>query len=38
MQHAHKIYNMSGGSFGNGKSGFSYWASKIFNVDFTHLE
>ena len=38
MQHAKKIYSMSGGSFGTGRSGFSYWASKLFNVDFTHLD
>jgi len=38
MQHAKKIYSMSGGSFGTGRSGFSYWASKLFNIEFTHLD
>lgn len=38
MSHAKKIYSISGGSFGTGKSGFSYWASKIFGVPFTHFD
>ena len=38
MQHSKKIFNISGGSFGNGISGFSYWASKMFGIEFTHLE
>lgn len=38
MAHAKKIYSISGGSFGTGKSGFSYWASKMFGVPFTHFD
>lgn len=38
MAHAKKIYSISGGSFGTGKSGFSYWASKMFGLPFTHLD
>jgi hypothetical protein len=38
MQYSNKIYSISGGGFGNGRSGFSYWASKMFNIEFTHLE
>jgi hypothetical protein len=38
MAQAKKIYSISGGSFGTGKSGFSYWASKMFGVPFTHFD
>jgi hypothetical protein len=38
MNFAKKIYSISGGTFGTGKSGFSYWASKMFNVPFSHVE
>jgi len=38
MAHAKKIYSISGGGFGRGKSGFSYWASKMFGVPFTHFD
>lgn len=37
MGFAKKIYSISGGSFGTGKSGFSYWASKMFDIPFTHF-
>jgi len=38
MEHAKKIYNISGGTFGEGRSGFSYWASVMFGVPFTHFD
>jgi len=38
MEYAKKIYSISGGSFGRGRSGFSYWASKIFDIPFSHFE
>ena len=38
MEYAKKIYSISGGSFGRGRSGFSYWASKIFSIPFSHFE
>jgi len=38
MEHAKKIYSISGGTFGTGKSGFSFWASTIFEVPFTHFD
>ena len=38
MEYAKKIYSISGGTFGNGRSGFSFWASTIFEVPFTHFD
>jgi len=38
MEYTKKIYSISGGSFGRGSSGFSYWASKIFSVPYSHFE